>query len=113
MMQKDDRDCARTTTPARARITIRAVALLITLTMARDSALCAEPTNEDDPAEATVIDFRQFSDPQLAARLEQMLGEVDFRRNVNYEACLNELVRRGTAQNAAILRKRFDVLMHL
>src|SRR5438046_1384060 len=100
MMQKDDHDCAGTTMPARARLTIRTVSLLImTLIMARGLVLSAEPTNEDDAAEATVIDFEQLSDPQLAARLEQMLAEDDFRRDVNYEACLNELVHRGTAQS--------------
>ena len=86
-------------------------ALIISLFMARDSALCAEPTENEDHAKPAITDFGALSDPEVAAQLDRMLSENDFRENLDYESCLNEFVRRGTNEGAALLRKHFDSLM--
>ena len=65
---------------------------------------------EDRPAQI-LVRLREVSDQQLSDRLNGLLSKDDFRREFEYEACLTEIVRRGTKQGAVMLRRCFDVLM--
>ena len=100
-------------------VTIRAISMLFLATlMVHCLAVYLEPTelfagstSEEEDSEMLSDDFSPLSDSQLAEQLEQMLSDNRFRENVSYEPCLNELVRRGTSQSAAILRKQFKLLV--
>lgn len=65
---------------------------------------------EEDGPRRQLARLRKLSDPELRDRLIRFLSKDDFRRAVEYEACLTEIVRRGKKDWAVLLRKQFDLL---
>ena len=91
--------------------------ILILITLTPGALLCEEPpqhcvapTREEEESDETA-DFTSLSDPQLAEQLADIISKKDFRANPDYETCLIALVRNGTSQSTAILRKHFNALM--